>query len=61
MIMRWALMWRGTITRDVGTAYVDAETSEKAKADYERAHPHRRVTNIYPVADSSPPDTSTHQ
>lgn len=43
----WVVGWRGKITRDVGTAYVTAENSDRAKREYEREHPYREVTNVY--------------
>lgn len=44
---RWVIGWRGRITRDVGTDYITAEHAERAKREYEREHPNRRVINVY--------------
>ncbi len=42
----WAVEWNGTITRDRGWVDVQAETAKAAKAQYEAAHPYRRVVSV---------------
>lgn len=42
----WAIEWRGTITRDVGTDYEIADTADQAKQQFQSRYPMRRIISV---------------